>query len=110
MQQVLNSLNRTILNILQECNNITNADLAKRVNLSPVACLERVKKLEEAGIIKERTAILDLEKIGKGVTVLASLSMNDHSSIAIKNFWEQIQNIPEIQECYHTAGDIWLCD
>jgi len=101
----IDETNRLILNILQKDGAITNAELAKRIGLAPASTLERVKKLEKTGIIKKYVALVDSEKIGKGITAFVEISMNDHSAETIKRFNHDIIKIPEVLECYHISGD-----
>ncbi|MDX9801482.1 MAG: Lrp/AsnC family transcriptional regulator [Spirochaetia bacterium] len=101
----IDETNKQILNILQEDGAITNAELAKRIGLAPASTLERVKKLERTGIIKKYVALVDSEKIGKGIIAFVEISLNDHSAETIKQFNHDIIKIPEVLECYHISGD-----
>lgn len=101
----LDDTNKKILNILQNNGAITNADLAKKIGLAPASTLERVKKLEKAGVIKKYVALVDQEKVGKGVTVFVEVSLVDHSSASIKRFTNAVNNSPDVLECHHLAGD-----
>lgn len=59
----------SILKILQSNGDVTNAELAKRVNLSPTPCFNRVKKLEEMGILGGKVSLVSAEKLGLNVNV-----------------------------------------
>ena len=101
----IDATNKKILRILQKEGAITNAELASRVGIAPATTLERVKKLENSGIIKKFVALVDPEKVGKGITAFVEISLNDHSSKAVKLFNKEVRKIPEVLECYHVAGD-----
>ena len=75
----LDNIDRKILEILQLNAKITNAQLAKEISLSPAPTLERVKKLENSGIIKSYHASLDKEKIGLGVSTFVMVTLKGHN-------------------------------
>ncbi|MBN2874479.1 MAG: Lrp/AsnC family transcriptional regulator [Spirochaetales bacterium] len=101
----LDDVNRKILEILQLDSSITNQELASRINLSPATTLERVKKLEQAGIIRKYVALLDEKKLEKHVKVFVSITMKDHSDTSIQEFNRRISEFPEILECCRLAGE-----
>ena len=98
------SINRKILKILQSDSSITNAELAEEIGLTPSTTLERVKKLEQAGIIKQYAALLDYEKTGMDVTVFTEIMLTDHSTESMRQFVDSIKKIPEVLECFLVSG------
>ena len=94
-----------ILSILQNEGRITNADLAKRVGLSPPSVLQRVRALERVGLIKDYVALLDAERLGLKITVLAMITLSLHQEQPIERFRRSIHDIPEVLECYHVSGE-----
>src|SRR4028119_78272 len=100
----LDQTDRKILEILQNNAKITNALLSKEIGLSPAPTLERVKKLENAGLIRSYHAQLDTEKVGLGVTTFVQVSLIGHKKAYIDAFVEKIKNIEEIIECHHITG------
>ncbi len=100
----LDPIDRKILEILQANAKITNAQLSKDVGLSPAPTLERVKKLETAGLIKSYHAQLDTEKIGLGVTTFVQVTLVGHRKSYIDAFVRKIRDIDEIIECHHITG------
>ena len=98
-------INKKILNILQENGGITNAELSKTVGLTPASTLERVKKLEKSGVIRQYVALVDAEKVNRNLTAFVEISLGDHTGAAIKEFRKLILSIDEVLECYHIAGD-----
>src|SRR5690606_15393541 len=93
-----------ILEILQAHAKITNAQLSKDIGLSPAPTLERVKKLEQSGIIKSYHAKLDPEKIGLGVSTFVLVGLIGHNKTHIDAFMRQINNIKEIMASHHSTG------
>jgi len=94
-----------ILNLLQNDGRITNADLAKKVGLSPPSVLQRVRALEKSGLIRTYVALLEPERLGLRITALVMISLSLHQEQPIERFRRAIQGIPEIVECYHVSGD-----
>lgn len=104
MTNKLDQIDRKILYILQKNAKITNAQLSKEIGLSPAPTLERVKKLEQTGIIKSYHAQLDPTKIGMGVSTFVHVSLKGHNKQNIMRFLEAITDIEEIVECHHITG------
>lgn len=100
----LDEIDRKILEILQTNAKITNAQLSKDIGLSPAPTLERVKKLENSGIIKSYHAQLDTDKIGLGVHTFVQVTLKGHNKKNIDIFLGEINNIPEVVECHHITG------
>jgi Lrp/AsnC family leucine-responsive transcriptional regulator len=101
----LDKINRQIINLLQENSSFTNSELALKLNIPATTVFDRVKKLEQNGIISKRVALVDPEKIGKQTIAFVSLSLKEHSAQNVRKFWRSIKNLPEVLECYHIAGD-----
>ena len=100
----LDNIDRKILAILQSTAKITNAQLSKEIGLSPAPTLERVKKLENSGILKSYHATLDTEKIGLGVSTFVLVSLKGHNKDNIDVFLKEINQIDEVIECHHVTG------
>lgn len=102
--QKIDEIDKKILEILQSRAKITNARLSEEIGLSPAPTLERVKKLEQLGIITSYHAKLNTEKIGLGVTTFVLATLNGHNRANIEGFIEEINKIPEVIECHHITG------
>lgn len=100
----LDSTDRKVLDILQSNAKITNAQLSKEIGLSPAPTLERVKKLEQQGVIKSYHALLDNEKVGLGVTTFIQVTLTGHKMVVTSSFVEKVKDIAEIIECHHITG------
>jgi len=94
-----------ILSILQNDGRITNAELAKRVQLSPPSTLQRVRHLERAGFITGYYTHLDAEKLNLKIKVLALVSLALHQEQSLENVIASFQEIPEVIECHHVSGE-----
>lgn len=105
MKLTLDATDIKILSILQEDGRIPNAELARKVGLSAPSALQRVRALERSGIVKQYVALLDAERLGLKVTVLAMISLSLHQEQPIERFRRSVQGIGEIVECYHCSGE-----
>lgn len=94
-----------IIKILQENSKITNLELSKRIGLSPAPTLERVKKLEQSGIIQSYHAKVDSTLMGLNIKTFVLVSLAWHKPNALDSFISKVKAIPEITECYIITGD-----
>jgi Lrp/AsnC family leucine-responsive transcriptional regulator len=101
----LDETDEALLRMLQADGRTTNAELARRLALSPPSVLQRVRKLEDSGVIQGYTAKLDPEKLGFALTVVAMVSLALHQDQPIHNFREKVSQFPEVLECLHVSGD-----
>ncbi len=104
MKIKLDGTDRKILEILQANSNITNAQLALEIGLSPAPTLERVKKLENAEVIKSYHAVVDPASVGMGVSTFVTVSLKGHNKDNIEKFVNAISKIEEVVECHHVTG------
>lgn len=102
--QKIDATDRKILEILQRNSNITNAQLAKEIGLSPAPTLERVNKLEISGIIKSYHAVVDPASVGLGVSTFVMVTLKGHNKENINKFIAEINSIDEVVECHHITG------
>lgn len=105
MATQLDDVDRKLLNYLQENARISNAELARRIELSPPGMQKRVRKLEDAGIIDQYVTILNPEKVGYDMICFVQITLVRHKSEFLKNFMEVLQEIPEVLEAYHITGE-----
>lgn len=103
----LDAIDLLILRILQSDGRITNAELADRIELSPPSALQRVRNLEKYGYLLGYRAIVNPERLGLGLQVLAMISLALHQDRPIERFRRAVQTIPEVVECLHVSGE---CD
>ena len=95
MKTKLDPIDRKILELLQVNSNITNAQLALEIGLSAAPTLERVKKLETAGIIKSYHAVVDPAGVGIGVSTFVMATLKGHNKENITKFMSAIAEIDE---------------
>lgn len=100
----LHATDKRILEILQAQGRIPNVQLAAEVGLSPSAVLERVRKLEERGIIERYVTLLDNRKIGLGTIAFVGVTLHHHQAGAIQDFHRFVNESDKVLECYHLAG------
>ena len=101
----MDKTDRKILQILQENGRIPNNKLAEKVGLTTTPTLERVKRLEREGIIKGYGARVDPEAVDRGLVVFCSLRLAVHQMHTLDEVCERINEMSEIQSCYHITGD-----
>jgi Lrp/AsnC family transcriptional regulator len=102
----LDTFDKRILHALQENAMLSLADLAVEAKLSPTPTWRRVQRLELAGVIARRVALLDAKKINLGVTVFVGIKTNQHNQAWLDRFAAAVAEIPEIAEVYRMSGDI----
>src|SRR6201995_5190578 len=94
-----------ILSQLQQNARITNADLARSVNLSPTPCFNRVRALEKLGLFKQQVTLLKPEPLGLRINVFIQVSLEKQVEDALLRFEQAIAERPEVMECYLMTGD-----
>lgn len=119
-QFCLDKTDRKILAILQADGRLTNQEVAQRVNLSPSPCLRRIKRLEDAGVIRQYVALLDPAMIGLGLLAYVNVRLEKHSdaplSAAVQasrhgvspraDFAVSVAQWPEVVACYAMTGEM----
>lgn len=101
----LDAIDRNILRILVANGRISNSELAERVGLSPSPCAQRVRRLEASGVIKGYSAVLNLEALGMGETVMIEVSLDRHGDKVLEEFGRAMSETPEVLEVHLMAGD-----
>jgi DNA-binding Lrp family transcriptional regulator len=94
-----------ILNELQRDSRISNAELARRINLSPPATHARLKRLEETEIIDRYVTLINRKRADFDMLCFIRISLTLHDVDKVTGFHEAVQDIPEILECHHVTGD-----
>ena len=102
----LDQLDIKILDKLQTDARITNQDLADAVGLSPSPCLQRVKRLEKAGIIASYRVQIDLNAICRHVDVICAVTLQTHGLEDFENFERTIADMQHVVECTKVSGNI----
>jgi len=105
----MNQLDRVdiaILSELQADGTLSIATLSERVGLSATPCWKRLKRLEDAGIIENRVALLNRKKVGLPVTVFVSIRTAHHDEKWLEQFAAAVVSLPEVVEFHRMSGDV----
>ena len=105
MSDALDRIDIAILEALQADLSLTAAEVAERVGLSKTPCWRRIQRLEAAGVIRERVALLDRAKVGVPVTVFVRIRTNRHDPEWLEAFSRAVRAIDEIVEAYRMSGE-----
>lgn len=103
---MLDRLDIQILNALQQDTTLSMAELGAHVGLSSTPCWKRVKRLEDAGLIERRVAIVNRKAVGLPVTVFVSIRAGQHDEKWLKRFAAVVSSLPEVQEFHRMSGDV----
>ena len=103
---MLDDIDRRLLAELQADASVSLEKLGERVGLSRNACWNRVRRLEEAGILKARVALVDPEKVNLGLCVFIAVRTSEHDPAWLETFARETRAIAEIQGVYRTSGDL----
>lgn len=101
----LDDIDRQILAELEGDGRLSNVDLADRVGLSPSPCLRRVRRLEEAGVIRGYRAVIDPAYTGRGLTVFTLVRTRVHDRALVERFEELVVELDGVAGVHHLAGD-----
>jgi DNA-binding Lrp family transcriptional regulator len=96
---------RAILKLLQHNARITVKEISDKIHLSTTPVHERIKRMEDAGIIKQYATLVDHTKVKKGLMVICYVSLKQHNKSAGAKFIKMIQEMNEVVECYNISGE-----
>ena len=94
-----------ILRALQHNAKATVQEISSQVHLSSTPVHDRIKRMEQNGVIKQYVALVDKSKINKGLMVICYVSLKEHSKMAGGKFIKNILEMPEVIECYSISGE-----
>ena len=100
---MIDDIDRQILNILQQNARTSNADIARQVGMAPSAVLERIRKLEQRGVIQGYEARIDPGALGLGL--LAFVAVRSEEKVGEERTGELLAQFPEVQEAHHITGE-----
>ncbi len=107
MKMELRPLDRTdeeIVRLLQKNARLSNKELAARISLAPSTCLERVRRLEEAGVFRGFHAEINPSSLGIRLMAMISVRLSKHDTELVKLFRDHALTLPEVRDVYHVAG------
>lgn len=105
MQPTLTRGDLRILDLVQEHGDLSAAEVAERLGMSPSTCWRRLGRLSELGVIRRRVTLLDREKAGLSVMVFSHVKLAGHGRDALLKFEQAVRAHPEILECYTLMGE-----
>ena len=100
----MDDLDLRILQILQNSGRKKNAELARELGVPPSTMLERIRRLEESGVLRGYRATLDPSMLGLSIQAFISVILSQHESDIIRKFEEGIRQIPNVRACYNLTG------
>jgi DNA-binding Lrp family transcriptional regulator len=101
----LDEKDRLILRLLQENAKITVREIASKIHLSTTPVHERIKRMEDAGVILQYAALVNHTKVKKGLMVICYVSLKEHSKKSGTKFIKTINELSEVIECYNISGE-----
>ena len=101
----MDAIDRKILEVVQDNADLTNAELAARVNLSPSSCLRRVQRLKNDGVILKTVCLVDPDKLDRGLTAIVDVTLERHGTDARQMFMDQVLREPAISQVYSVTGE-----
>jgi Lrp/AsnC family transcriptional regulator, leucine-responsive regulatory protein len=104
---LIDDKDRRILEILQQDGRVTNVELARAVELTPAATAERVRKLEERGVLRGSTGLLDPHALGLGLLAFIFMRVDDRDDVvgSAEKTAEELAALPSVLELHHLAGE-----
>lgn len=102
----LDAIDRRILRRLQQDSVIANQALADAVGLSPPACLKRVRRLRDAGVIRQTAALLAPEALGYNLLTVVRIKLDRPREKTMRGFEAKMRELPRVAQCFTVAGDI----
>ncbi len=101
----LDEKDRAILRLLQENGKITVREIAGLVHLSTTPVHERIKRMEDSGVIKQYAALVDQSRVKKGLMIICYVSLKEHNKKSGARFIKTIHELQEVTECYNISGE-----
>jgi Lrp/AsnC family leucine-responsive transcriptional regulator len=102
----LDEIDKKILNLLQDNNQLTNLDLAEKIGISPPPCLRRVKRMRELGIIVKDVCLIDPIKIEQIVIAFVNVTLEIKREDMLSYFERNMLEAPEVVQCYFISGEV----
>ena len=109
----LDKTDRRILAVMQENGRLSNQEVAEQVSLSPSPCLRRIRRLEQAGVIRKYVALLDADKLGLGLLAYVNVRLEKHGESGARSaasprtaFAAAVMHWPEVVACHAMTGDM----
>jgi len=101
----LSNSDRRLLQALQRDVTQSQVELAEQAGLSRTSCWRRIRDFEEAGLIRDKVALLDPKRVGFGIEVLLMVAMTEHTDENRRDFENQVLSLPNVLECFSVSGE-----
>ena len=101
----LDHIDKALVNLLQKDSRQTNKALAYQLDMSVTAIFERIKKLENNGVLKKYVALVDHKVVDKNFMAFCHIKLVQHSRDFVVKFEKEVAKLPEVLECHHISGD-----
>jgi len=102
---VLDSFDRTILDLLQRDNTLPQREIAEAVHLSTPAVQRRIKRLQDSGVIAANVAVVAAAKVGRPLTIIVEVRVVSEQRERVAPFKRRVQDDPAVQQCYAITGE-----
>ena len=104
-QSVLDNKDLAILQLLQKNARITIKEISEKMHLSPTPVHERIKQMEDNGVITQYAALVNYTKVKKGLMIICYVSLKEHNKKSGAKFIKTIHELDEVIECYNISGE-----
>jgi Lrp/AsnC family leucine-responsive transcriptional regulator len=101
----LDQIDLKLLELLQQSAKLTTKEIAQQVNLSSTPVYERIRRMEKEGVIKKYVAVVEAEKVDRGLTVFCDITIKEHTKEIGNQFVKDIIACKYVCECYNISGD-----
>jgi Lrp/AsnC family transcriptional regulator, leucine-responsive regulatory protein len=102
---IIDEKDKAILQLLQENAKLTVREIAHQIHLSPTPVHERIKRMEDSGVIRQYAALVDHSKVKKGLMVICYVSLKEHNKRSGAKFIKTMNELREVIECYNISGE-----
>lgn len=104
MERDLDDIDYAILKALKADARLSVRELAAKVHRSPTPVFERMRRLEHEGVIKSYSAVIDMDKLGRGFMVFCNVSLKQINTSIHVDFARMVSEMDEVVECYNVSG------
>lgn len=105
MKISLDSTDKKIIDLLQQDADLSLAEIAQAVHLTTTPCWKRLKRMQDAGVVRKKVALLDADKLGLSFVAFALIKTSNHSNAWYQDFVAAVSSFPEVMEFYRMAGE-----
>lgn len=103
--RLLDTTDLEILALLYHDGRMTNKDIAAQVGLAPSSCLERIKRLQNDGVILKSQLLVDVAALGGHIQALISVRLSDHNRATVDQFQQDLLPMAEVLSIFHLGGE-----